>query len=104
MITKQMIIDGLKSGVIAIVCDFGGCLGICCKIGCNSFYFLGMECDDLTIDEYWKCYTIDTTADMLHDVLKDADAAEYAGLDDGEYEYYKSVLVGGDYNENTCRI
>ena len=92
MITKEMIKRGLETNVISIVNEWCGCINICCKIGDYAFYFIGMEDENLTVDEYWKSYTLDMTVDMLYEILKDIKSAESNGLDDGEYEYYEAVL------------
>ena len=45
MITKEMIKKGFENGIISIENDYAGCMGICCKIGDNAFYFLGSKDD-----------------------------------------------------------
>lgn len=92
MITKEMISNGLKDGLVSIEDSWGGCLGICCKIGDMSFYFAGMEGTDLSLDEYMKTYTQEETVDMIYDILKSPEAAEANGLDDWELGYYESML------------
>ena len=92
MITKEMISNGLKNGLISIEDSYGGCLGICCKIGDMSFYFAGWKGTNLLLDEYWEFYTQEETVDMIYNVLKDSNAAELNGLDDWEFSYYESIL------------
>ena len=92
MITKEMIKKGFENGIISIENDYAGCMGICCKIGDNAFYFLGSKDDSITKEEYWKSYTLDMTIDMIFDILKSAKIAEENGLDDWEIGYYESVL------------
>lgn len=92
MITKEMIKKGFENGIISIENDYAGCMGICCKIGDNAFYFLGSKDDSITKEEYWKSYTLDMTIDMVFDILKSAKMAEENGLDDWEIGYYESVL------------
>lgn len=92
MITKDMIKNGFENGTISIEEEYSGCLGICCKIGDNAFYFLGSEDDNITKDEYWKSYTLDMTINMIFDILKDSESAEKNGLDDWEIGYYESML------------
>lgn len=82
MITRDMIKNGFENGIISIEDDYAGCIGICCKIGDNAFYFLGSEDDNITKDEYWKSYTLNMTIDMIFDILKDSESAERNGLDD----------------------
>ena len=91
MITRKMIENGFKNGKITIEDSYGGCLGICCKIGDNAFYFVGSD-DNLTKEEYWKSYTLDTTVNMLFDILKDVESAEEHGLTKEEYNFYVTVL------------
>lgn len=92
MITREMIKKGFENGIISIEDDYGGCMGICCKIGDNAFYFLGSQGNNITKEEYWKSYALDMTIDMIFDILKDSESAEENGLDDLEIEYYESVL------------
>ncbi len=40
MITKKTIKNGFEKGVISIEDDYAGCLGACCRIGDNAFYFI----------------------------------------------------------------
>lgn len=76
MITREMIKKGFENGIISIEDDYAGCLGICCKIGDNAFYFLGSETDNITKEEYWKSYSLDMTIYMIFDILKSAKSAE----------------------------
>ena len=92
MITREMIRNGFESGTVSIEEEYAGCIGICCRIGDNAFYFLGSEDDNLTKEEYWKSYTLDMTIDMIFDILKDSKSAEENGLDDWEIGYYESIL------------
>lgn len=92
MITKEMIKKGFENGIISIENDYAGCMGICCKIWDNAFYFLGSKDDSITKEEYWKSYTLDMTIDMIFDILKDSESAEEHGLDDWEIGYYELVL------------
>ena len=52
-----------------------------------------MEDENLTVEGYWKSYTVDMTIDMLYEILKDIESAENNGLDEGEWEYYKVLLM-----------
>ena len=47
MITREMIKKGFENGIISIEDDYAGCMGICCKIGENAFYFAGPKDVDL---------------------------------------------------------
>lgn len=90
MITKDMIKRGFENGIISIEEEYGGCLGICCKIGHMAFYFT--EDSNLTKYEYWKAYTLDMTINMILNVLKDSKSAKENGINDPELSYYESVL------------
>ena len=92
MITREMIKKGFKNGIISIEDDYAGCIGICCRIGDNAFYFLGSEDDNLTKEEYWESYTLDMTIDMIFNMLKDVESAEENGIDCVELDYYEAVL------------
>ena len=93
MITREMIKKGFENGIISIENDYAGCLGICCKIGYNAFYFLDSEDGSITKEKYWKTYTLDMTIDMIHNILKDSESAEGNGLDDWEIGYYELMLA-----------
>ena len=101
MITREMIRNGFESGTVSIEEEYAGCIGICCRIGDNAFYFLGSEDDDLTKEEYWESYTLDMTIDMIFNILKDVESAEEHGLDETELDYYTSVLA---YQPNETKI
>ena len=92
MITREMIKNGFEKNLISIEDEYNGCVSLCCRIGDEAFYFVGMEDADLSKDEYWKSYTLDMTIDMLYDILKNVEAAEENGLDSTELDYYESVL------------
>ena len=76
MITKKTIKNGFEKGVISIEDDYAGCLGACCRIGDNAFYFIDAEDAYLTKEEYWKSYTLNMTINMIFNVLKNVEAAE----------------------------
>ena len=92
MITREMIKNGFENNLISIEDEYNGCISLCCRIGDEAFYFVGMEDSDLSTDEYWQSYTLDMTIDMLYDILKDVESAEENGLDSTELYYYESVL------------
>lgn len=92
-ITKEMIRKGFENNIISIEDEFDGwCDSLCCRIDDEAFYFIGMEDEDLIVEEYWKSYTMDMTIDILYEILKDVESAEYNGLDEAEWERYKLVL------------
>lgn len=92
MITREMVKKGFELENISIEDEYAGCIGICCRIGDNAFYFLGLEDDNLTKEEYWKSYTLEMTIDMVFDILKNAKSAEENGIYETEFNYYKAVL------------
>lgn len=92
MITREMIKNGFEKNLISIEDEYNGCISLCCRIGDEAFYFVGMKDSDLSTDEYWQSYTLDMTIDMLYNILKDVEAAEENGLDSTELDYYVSVL------------
>lgn len=93
MITKEMIRKGFERNIISIENEYLGCINICCRIGDNAFYFVGMEDEDLTVEEYFKSYSMDEIIDMLYEILKNVESAEDNGLDIGEWEYYRAILM-----------
>ena len=101
MITREMIRNGFESGTVSIEEEYAGCIGICCRVGDNAFYFLVSEDNDLTKEEYWESHTLDMTIDMIFNILKDVESAEEHGLDETELDYYTSVLA---YQPNETKI
>ena len=92
MITREMIKKGFENGIISIEDDYAGCMGICCEIGENAFYFAGPKDVDLTKEKYWGIYTLDMTIDMIFNMLKDVESAEENGIDCAELNYYEAVI------------
>lgn len=92
-ISREMIENGFKTGIISIEESFAGCLGICCRIGDNAFYFAGSEAEVLTKEKYVETFSMEDTIEMLHNILKTADSAEDNGIYEEEYDYYQAVLV-----------
>ena len=92
MITRKMIENGFKNGKITIEDSYGGCLGICCKIGDNAFYFVGSD-DNLTKEEYWKSYTLEMTVDMIFNTLKDIQSPPQHALDPWHSYNYTHELI-----------
>ena len=93
MITREMIKNGFENNLISIEDEYNGCISLCCRIGDEAFYFVGMEDSDLSTDEYWQSYTLEMTIDMLYDILKDIESAEENGLDEWEWYYYRDELT-----------
>ena len=91
-ITKKMIREGLKNGLITIIDDDGdsGCVGIACKISDYAFYFADPEAESMTLDEYLKEYSRNEIVDQIVD-----DINEEGGLITefpNEYAFYYSYL------------
>lgn len=93
MITKEMIRKGFENGIISIENYSDCCDNICCCIGDNSFYFVEVEEQDLTLEEYLRLYSMDEVIERLYETLKDVESAEDCGLDVGEWEYYRAILM-----------
>lgn len=93
MITREMIKNGFNNGLISLENEFDGCIGLCCRIGDNVFYF---ETDNkamyYTKEKYLQTYTMEEIIDKLYDVLQDVEHAEVYGLDCEELGYYEGVL------------
>lgn len=92
MITREMIQKGFQTGSISIEDELAGCIGLCCRIEDNAFYFAGMEDEDLTAKEYLESHTTDEIIDMIFNVLKDQKTAEENGIYEEEWLFYKAVL------------
>lgn len=92
MITRKMIQNGFEKNLVSIENEYNGCVSLCCKIGNEAFYFVGMEDADLTAEDFLNSYTMNEIIDMLYDILKDVESAEENGLDSTELDYYESVL------------
>lgn len=91
-ITKEMIKNGFKNKRISIEYEYAGCIGLCCRIGDNAFYFARTQDDCLTEKEWWEKYTLEDTVSMLYEILKDKESAESNGIDEDELYYYQLVL------------
>lgn len=94
ILTEKEIENGFKTYLININDSVYGCIGICCQIGENAFYFLDDEDNSLSISNYWEIYSLEETVDMIWKILKNETTAEEHGICDYEYEYYVDVLKG----------
>lgn len=92
ILTEKEIENGFKTYLININDSVYGCIGICCQIGENAFYFLDDEDNSLSISNYWEIYSLEETVDMIWKILKNETTAEEHGICD--YEYYVDVLKG----------
>lgn len=93
MITKEMIRNGFKKNLISLENEYNGCIGLCCRIGNEAFYFVKGDDCYLTVEKYKRKYTKGEIIDFIHDAIKDIESAEAFGLDCEEVEYYKMVLT-----------
>ena len=93
-ITRETIETGLNSGFIDInTHDEYGCMGLHCRIGCKGFYFGGnIDISNMTMDEFNKSFSQDEVVDMLYECLKSENAAEEHGIQEWEYEFYRTIL------------
>jgi hypothetical protein len=92
-ITREMIAEGFKNGTVSIEDDTSYCIGLCCRIGDNSFYFANIDDDTLTAKEYLEKYSQEEIVDKLYDILKDEVTAEAHGLGREEYHISKCRLL-----------
>lgn len=91
-ITKETIEAGLDSGIIDInTYDEYGCMGLHCRIGDNGFYFGEVDMN-MTMDEFNNAFSQDEVVNMLYECLRSENAAEEHGLDECEYELYRTIL------------
>lgn len=88
MITKEMIADGIKKGVIGFTIDPILEFGTVCKIGDNWFYFGGMETKKMNPAEYLSTVS---TEDIIQEIFVSLD--KYVKkVFKNEYKYYETVL------------
>lgn len=94
VVSKEVIADAIKKGVIEFNDnDEYGCMGLHCRIGGNGFYFGGnIDISNMTMDEFNKAFSQDEVVDMLYECLKSENAAEEHGLEEWEYELYRTIL------------
>ena len=68
-------------------------MGLHCTIGAKGFYFGGnTDISNMTMDEFNKSFSQDEVVDMLYECLKSENAAEEHGLEEWEYELYRTIL------------
>lgn len=93
-ITKETIETGLNSGFIYINTDDEyGCMGLHCRIGAKGFYFGGnIDISNMTMNEFNKAFSQDEVVDMLYECLKSKNVAKEHGLEEWEYEWYRTIL------------
>jgi len=89
MISKEMIKNNYIKGYISIEDSTDGCVGLCCKIGDYSFYFVR---DDSSVEEYLKSHSVDEIVNIIYEILRDKETAETNGIYELEYGYYVAFL------------
>lgn len=100
IITKEMIIQGYKQGIIRLTTDTEffktsnlltiGKTGVICVIGEGWFYFGGEEAECSTVVEYKKNFTEDTIIQQIYDTIQVF--SEDWELNGDEYMYYYYFL------------
>ena len=95
MITREMIRNGFESGTVSIEEEYAGCIGICCRIGDNAFYFLGSEDDDLTKEEYYRANKLlFFPKDKLEWLVKAAELGHHqAQYEAGKFFYLQRKII-----------
>ena len=86
-ITKDMLRNGIKHGVIRFVIDPNMESGTVCKIEDNWFYFGGETAEDMDPEEYLKAVPQEDIINEIFDVLED-----FKFENEDEYMYYLCVL------------
>ena len=91
-ITKEMVREGLRRGIIEVTDDAEryGCIGLACRIGDNAFYFAGEEGELMSADEYVKRVPMEDIAEEIFLTL-DGDGGIRTEFEE-EYEYYRLFL------------
>lgn len=104
MITKELITEGVKEGIIRFVPDPNTCIGTVCQIGEHWFYLSDLTAAEQSPDEYLASMTSEGLTDEVHETLccfMDPDE-----LSD-EYAYYEAYLkerVSGDQHSQYSDI
>ena len=89
-ITKDMVADGYKQGLIRLA-TLEYAAGIVCVIGDNWFYFGGTTAEEMTVEEYKKAIPEDTIISEIYETLEDF-KDDFDTFDD-EYMYYYYYLL-----------
>lgn len=71
MITKEMVLKGIDSGVVKLIVDSNMESGTVCKIGELWFYFGGSEAEGMEPNEYLGCVPKDEIAREIVSALED---------------------------------
>lgn len=88
MINKQMIKNGIKTGIVDFIVDPNMDHGTVCKIGEDWFYFGGTTAEEMNPEEYLKAVPED---DIVSDLVETLD--EFRDESPDEYEYFESILL-----------
>lgn len=89
MITLNMIVRGLQTGIISLVVDPNMEYGTVCQIGDSWFYFGGLTAEEENPDEY-KFHV--PFMDYAHDIYETLYTLSQDPVLKYEYDYYESIL------------
>ena len=89
MITLNMIVRGLQTGIISLVVDPNMEYGTVCQIGDSWFYFGGLTAEEENPDEY-KFHV--PFMDYAHDIYETLCKLRLDSVLKHEYDYYESIL------------
>lgn len=90
-ITKKMIQDGIKRGIVQIVKNPLQAHGSVCQIGEHWFYFGGYTADDEDPEEFLANSFTDSTIDDIYDAVEGFNDSDDESMYD-EYCYYLCYL------------
>ena len=90
IITKELILSGIKERLITFGVDPNMGSGTVCRIGDGWFYFGGLTAEEMSPNEYLANVPMEDIVREIHETLDEFSRDEE--LRD-EYEYYKSVLI-----------
>lgn len=89
MISKELITEGIKEGIIQFIPDPNACMGTVCKIGEHWFCLSDLTAAEQSPDAYLASMTQEGLADEVYETLYSfMDPDELAD----EYAYYEAYL------------
>ncbi len=91
MITKKMISDGIRDGIIVFIPDPNLGFGTVAKIRDSWFYFGGEEAESMQPDEYVRVTPLDDIVDEIYETLD-----SFKGEFQDEYDFYEYFLIYGN--------
>ena len=94
MITRDMILRGIKNGVVKLI-DSPNDGEPACKIGDAWFYYAGEEGAGKTSEEYVSSTPIEDISNEIVDALNEI----RDNIDPDEYRYYEAVLTEAKISE-----